>query len=449
MRARGSIWPGAVCVAVYGLLAVLPYALGTTSRNVAYRTAFTEAATLASMAGMMLMLLQFGLSGRIGPVSRMAGVDASVRTHRGVGETLALVFLLHPLLVVLPRFWVSGRYAPDDLWVTFTGPLTATGFYAWALLLVWVLLAMFRDRSGLSYEAWRISHGVGAAAIAILATDHVTVVGRHGHYADDVWMDWVWIGACAAAIASLVSTYLLRPWQLRRRLFRVVSVKKAGRSDWCLTLRQETGRPLAFAAGQFVWLNSSSSAFHRTEHPFSIASSPRDLPLLSFIIRERGDYTSRLAQLVPGQKIHVEGPEGEFTLRSSGARGIGLLATGAGIGPVLGLLRQLRDQQDSRPIRLVYGNRTVDQLVCQPEILALEGQLDFRQVVAITQPPPGFVGHVGRIDAALVERSFPVDHRTCWDYYVCGSPDAVRSMVEALGSLGVPRGRIVHEQLAF
>ena len=82
----------------------------------------------------------------------------------------------------------------------------------------------------------------------------------------------------------------------------------------------------------------------------------------------------------------------------SHAKGIALIATGAGIAPVIGLLRELPDRRDPRPIRLVYGNRTLDQMVFQAEILSLQEVLNFEQVLVVSQAPPKFVGHSGRVD---------------------------------------------------
>ncbi len=433
----------------YTSLVLLPYLLGSRSDALPYRNVYTEAVTILSMGGMAMLLLQFVLSGRLRQFTLRIGADRSLWIHRKVGEALAIVFFLHPLLIVLPRVWVSGRYAPEDLLLSFTAPLTNTGFYAWSLLIVWVLMAMFRDRIGMRYEAWRLSHGLGAVAIAVLATDHVITVGRHGYHPADHWLDTVWIALCAVAVAALVWTYIVRPLLVARRVFRVASVERVSRSDWCLTLEQHQGAPFAFSAGQFAWISTSPSIFARTEHPFSIATAPSSWPRISFLVRARGDYTATLDSLRMGQSAWLDGPQGSFTLNGRTGSGVGLIATGAGIGPVLGLLRQLRDQRDPRPVRLVYGNTSFDQMVCQPEIEAVTEVLDFRQTLALTRPEGAFVGHTGRIDAALLARVFDAADRSGWDYFVCGSAAAVHSVAVALRGLGIARHRIIYESLSF
>ena len=445
-QARPRLRPASL-IPLYLTLICLPYAVGLWLGRLPMRGVYTEAVTLLTLAGMAVLLVQFFLSGRVELVNHIAGVDESLRWHRKVGEILALIFLLHPFLILAPRILVSGGFAGAELWSMFSQPLVRTGFYAWGALLVLVLVAMFRDRLALSYEAWRISHGVAAAAIAILATDHAINVGRHGMVISGY--NQFWLAACALSVMALFNNYLLRPLARRRRPFRLVSVEAAGRSDWLVTLEKDGSFPFSFTAGQFVWINTSGNPFSLVEHPFSIASAPSQLPRLQFIVRALGDFTGQLGDLAPGQRVYLDGPHGAFTLSPSGAEGIGLIAGGAGIGPIMGLLRHLAADGDQRPIRLIYGNQTCDQMVLQDEIADLCAQLDCEQILAVVAPPAKFSGHKGVIDRAMLAQTLPAESRLTWDHYVCGPPIMVKAVAEHLRGLGVPPGRIIYEQLAF
>jgi len=434
---------------IYFCIVLVPYGLGLASQHVSYRGWYTELVTILSMAGFAMMLAQFFLSGRLEGLSSKTGVDNGMLLHRKVGESLALLFLFHPLLIVLPRFWINSAFAVDDLILLFTESLTATGFYAWSLMIVWVLMAMFKDKLGMSYEAWRISHGIGAIAIAILATDHVITIGRHGHY--DEWFDWFWIALCTAAVSALVYTYFIRPRQSSKKPFRVVGCEKAGRSDWYLTVEKEGDFDFEFEAGQFVWLNTSGNPYDRSEHPFSIATSPAELPKISFIIRALGDYTSNLGNIEIGQRAYLDGPHGVFTLSGRKANGIALIAGGAGIGPIMGILRQLRDIGDPRPVRLIYGNQTIDQMVLQDEIAAMSENefMDFEQMLVLTQPPESFNGHKGVMDRNILEKVFCSTDRDEWDYYLCGPEIMVKAVEKTMKDMQIPQHRIIFEKLGF
>ena len=434
---------------IYFCIVLIPYGLGLASEHVSYRGLYTELVTILSIAGVTMMLAQFLLSGRLEGISSKTGVDNGMHLHRKVGESIAIFFFLHPFLIVLPRFWISSSFALDDLLLLFTEDLTLNGLFAWSLMIVWVLMAMFKNKIGMSYEAWRISHGVGAIAIAILATDHVITIGRHGHY--DEWFDWFWIVLCTGAVSALLYTYFIRPLMFAKKPFKIVSCEKAGRSDWYLTLKKDGNFDFNFDAGQFVWLNTSGNPYDRSEHPFSIASSPSTLPNITFIIRALGDYTSQLGKLKAGDIAYLDGPHGVFTLNGRNARGIALIAGGAGIGPIMGILRQLRDVGDTRPVRLMFGNQTLDQMVLQDEIAAMSESeiMDFEQMLVLSQPPEDFCGHKGVMDRGILEKFFCSDDRDEWDFYLCGPQVMVNAVEKTLTAMEIPQDRIIFEKLGF
>jgi predicted ferric reductase len=381
-------------------------------------------------------------------VTQYAGIDNGMRIHRRAGELIALFFFLHPFLIVLPRVWIAPQLVADDLWLMLTSAESQTGVFAWSVMGVWVLLAIFRDRLPISYEAWRVSHGIGLVAVAILATWHAVTVGRHGVY--QPWFDVMWVVLCTIAVATVAYTYFVRPVLQKRRPFKIVGLQKEGASDWGLTIEQDGDFDFDFDGGQFVWINTSGNPFNRKEHPFSIASSPASLPEVSFLIREAGDYTSNLDQLKPGQRVYVDGPHGAFTLTGRKAAGVALIAGGCGIAAALGILRQMRDLGDSRAVRLVYGNRIAEQFVFQDEIRAIGEHLtEFEQVLVVEEPAAGSNAYHGQIDRTVLEQTFAAEDRSQWIYYVCGSQEMVGAVVKTLRQLSIPNKQIHYEQLAF
>lgn len=433
---------------IYLAIMLLPY-LWSLTQDLEYRGVYETIIVALSIAGLTALFAQFLLAGRLQSVTQYTGIDNGMRIHRKAGELVALFFLLHPFLIVLPRFWLAPQLAIDDLWLMLTSAESATGVYAWAIMSIWVILAMFRDRLPITYETWRISHGLGLVAVAILATWHAVTVGRHGVY--EPWFDYMWIAMCTIAVGSLAYTYFVRPWLQKRNPFRIVEIRREGLSDWGLTIEKDGDFNFDFDAGQFVWINTSGNPFNRKEHPFTIASSPASLPRVSFIIRGMGDYTSNLDQLSPGQRVYVDGPHGAFTLTGRKSAGVALIAGGCGIAGALGILRQMRDLGSVQPVRLIYGNRVSEQMVFQDEINTANERLsDFEQIQAIEEPMDDDVNfYHGRIDGALLEKTLNCPDRSRWIYYVCGSKGMVESVVRTLRDMGVPAKQIQYEQLAF
>ncbi len=431
---------------IYILVLVIPYAVAA-AINIQHRAIFQTTVTLLNVCGLAALMLQFPLASRSRALARSMGIDQAMVIHRKAGEALAIFFLLHPFLILLPRFLVAPHGAWTDVWTTVTAGNIQTGLFAWAILIVWTLVAWSRRKAGLSHEAWRLTHSMGFAAVAVLATLHAIKVGRHGQAQH--WFNWIWIGLCAMAVTLVLYAQFIRPGLWKRKPFRVVRVSKAGASDWELELEREGAFDFEFDAGQFVWLTTNRLPWLRVEHPFSIASSPAAGSNLKFIIRELGDFTRSLGGLQFGQRVFVDGPYGIFTLAGRRAQGLAFIAGGAGIGPILGIIRSLKDQGETRPIRLLYGNRSVDQLVCQDELKNIETELtDFRQIVALEHADPA-AQHVGFIDQGMISAILHPEARRHWLVFVCGPPVMVRAVVSTLRRMGFPRRSIVYEQLGF
>lgn len=427
---------------------VVPY-LWSLSQGLEQRGIFETLVIAISIAGLAALFAQYLLAGRMQAITRHTGIDNGMRIHRKAGEIIALFFFLHPFLIILPRFWIAPQLAVDDFWLMLTSSESATGVYAWAIMSILVLLAMFKDRLPLTYEAWRISHGLGLVAVAILATWHAVTVGRHGVY--EAWFDVMWIAMCTVAVGTLAYTYVVRPRLQQRKPFKIVDVQKVSSSDWGLTIEKDGDFDFEFDAGQFVWINTSGNPFNRKEHPFTIASSPASLPRVSFIIRGAGDYTSTMDRLSAGQHVYVDGPHGAFTLTGRKSAGVALIAGGVGIGGVMGILRQLRDLGTTQPLRLIYGNRVLDEMVYQDEIADTCEQLsDCQQILAVEEPPESHSSvYSGRIDLKLLQQSLDAADRAAWTYYVCGSEPMVKAVVKTLRGMGIPAEQILYEQLSF
>jgi predicted ferric reductase len=166
-----------------------------------------------------------------------------------------------------------------------------------------------------------------ALAIAVLGTHHTLSVGT---YSAGRWLAAFWIAATGLALLAMLHVYVIKPLQLRRAPYRVVSNRKVADRMWDLAVVPEQGDAMRFAAGQFVWLNLGHSAFSLTEHPFSVSSAPVDRPRISFTIKESGDFTSRIGSVAIGTRAYLDGPYGNFTLAGREACSVVFIAGGVG-----------------------------------------------------------------------------------------------------------------------
>lgn len=426
----------------------LPY-LATYALNMDSKGAYVSVISLINLIAMMAFFVQFPLGSRLKKIPLLANIDWNISNHKTVGKWLGVLFLLHPMLVLAPRFLVSTDDAITSIVTTVTAPQMLTGIIAWVGLILWILSSIYKNKLPMKYETWRLTHAIGFIAITILATLHLTSVGSHGQFQSQFNIIW-WV-LCTTSVAIVGYNYLIKPAALSRRPFKLLEVRKISNNDWSVTIENSSQHSFDFEAGQFVWLNTSGSVKGVNEHPFSIASSKKDLPSISFVIRELGDYTTSLGELKPGQDVYIDGPYGSISLKDSEkAKGITLIAGGAGIGPMLSLLRELADRNESRQVRLIYGNREINQMVFQQEIRELESKMfDFsQQLVCIKQSTQEGI-YTGVIDKVCIEKSIDLALVNDWAVYFCGPEGMIDAVKKNAIALNIPCDQLHYEQLSF
>ena len=399
---------------------------------------------LASGLGILafsMVLMEFLLSGRYKTLSRGIGMDVTMRFHQLMARTALAFALLHPFLYQStpsggPRPWDPTR----ELTLTTDFSALASGIAAYLLLPGLVLLAIGRTQLGFKYETWRLLHGVGALLIAVLLLDHTVNAGRYG---SEPVLTWVWLAMTAVAAGSLLLVYLLVPLLQKARPWRVASVVQLSPKQWEVTVTPEGHRGLDYTAGQFVWLNIGHSPFSLYENPFSICSAPAAGPGLSFMIKELGDFTCTIGQIEEGTAAYIDGPYGNLSIEGRAEPGVALIAGGVGLAPLLGILRQMRLTGDSRPVKVIYGNRTIKQIAYREELDA-EGA-----VYVLQEPPEHWQGETGFIDAALLERVFTPQEFNEWLFVMCGPAIMMDLVEDHLIERGTPSDRILSERFNY
>jgi predicted ferric reductase len=214
-------------------------------------------------------------------------------------------------------------------------------------------------------------HGAGAVLIAVTGMHYTLNAGR---YSSDPVLAGFWILLLAAALGSLVYSYVIMPLKEASQPYQVTSARKIAQRTWELTIKPQRGDGLQFEAGQFVWLNLGHSPFSLHENPFSISSASGQEAGIQFVIRQAGDLTNHMGEVAPGTTTFLDGLHGNLTLKGRSGRGIALIAGGVGVAPLLSIARQLDKESDPRPLVLVYGNRLADQIVYEDELKLLAGK---------------------------------------------------------------------------
>ena len=229
----------------------------------------------------------------------------------------------------------------------------------------------------------------------------------------------------------------------------VHSVRQIAARTWELVITPKKGKVIEFMAGQFVWLKVGRNPFSLYENPFSIAAAPANQSQLSFVIKEVGDFTKSIGQIKPGTTAYIDGPHGNLTLQNRQGKGIALIAGGVGIAPLLGILRQLRHDQDKRPIVVFYGNRIQEQITYSEELFEITKDLDLRIEYFLGEPPQEWHGRTGVIDADSISDALTWPEAENWLYFVCGPLPMIESIETTLLVKKVPSKQIVSERFYY
>ncbi|HSG77498.1 MAG TPA: ferredoxin reductase family protein [Burkholderiales bacterium] len=435
----------ALLLALYVALALLPLALAA-AQGLPRRPWLDELSSGLAMAGFSILLLEFALSGRSRRLSERIGMDLTMRFHQFMALAALAFVMVHPFLYI-PAFSERPAYgAASASRVLLTPAAAVTGMLAWILLAMLIAFAWFRTQLRWSYELWRLSHGLGALAIAALGAHHTLDIGR---YAQHAWLHGFWLAAWAAALAALAVIYLVKPALQSRRRWRVANVAPEAERLWRVVLEPEGESDFRFAAGQFVWVKLRRALGRITEHPFSIASAPGQLPRLQFLVKEAGDFTRDIGRVAPGTAAYVDGPYGNFTLAGREGAGIMLIGGGAGIAPVLSLARDLAATHDPRPLKIVYADRSAAQLAARAELEVMARAPGRELHFVVAEPPADWRGLTGWLDLANLRKCVPRSGAADWLYFVCGPPGMIDAVEMGLAELGVPLAQITSERFVY
>ena len=401
-------------------------------------------ATALGLVAFAMLLLQFVSSGRFESLSSKVGINRTMRFHQLTGRVLLMLVLLHVLLFFLPGSLADIPQAANMLVRMMLSNWMLSGTIALCAVVVVVAAGIWRHKLPVRYEIWRTIQLVGVIIIVVAGAHHVLTVGSNSQA---FWLRSFWWVMLAIALGALGFTYLIKPWLLARKAYRVASVRELGRGIHELALEAAKDRAINFIAGQFAWVNFRG-AIPALDNPFSISSSPDELPRVRLLIKSRGDISKRVGELEPGATVYLDAPHGNFTLEGRQGDAIYLIAGGIGIAPIISILRDLAHKRDKRPISIVFGARDPQGLTYADEIAALKEVLNLKVFFSVDEPPADWTGGVGELDAATLESNLPAAAQRCL-CLICGPTPMLLAVERHLRQLGVPPKNIVYERFEY
>jgi propane monooxygenase reductase component len=206
-----------------------------------------------------------------------------------------------------------------------------------------------------------------------------------------------------------------------------------------------------FKPGQYSDVMIPGTDEHRS---FSMATTPADPGRLQFIIKcyPGGRFSGLLEnELTVGDELRLRGPYGSFTLKKDSERDIVCIGGGAGMAPILSLLRHLVEIGSGRRVHYYYGARAAEDLFYLRELEELGNQLvDFVFVPVLSEETTADWASLGVAQGDFGFVTDAVDRRESdlseSDIYVCGPPPMVEAAMSMLDAKGVARERIYFDK---
>jgi ferredoxin-NADP reductase len=153
-------------------------------------------------------------------------------------------------------------------------------------------------------------------------------------------------------------------------------------------------------------------------------------------------------QVDVGSRLAVRAPAGQFFLQQADRLPVVLIAGGIGLTPMLSMLGVLLEGDGKREVTLFYGVRNGDELAMGEQLRRWARSHDqFHLHLCFSAPgeaerPGQDYDHAGRIDLPLLRNTLPLRPH---QFYLCGPPSMMKSLVAGLEEWGVEAQQIHYE----
>jgi ferredoxin-NADP reductase len=190
--------------------------------------------------------------------------------------------------------------------------------------------------------------------------------------------------------------------------------------------------------GQHYDVRLTAPDGYQAQRSYSIASSPLDEGGIELTIDrlEDGEVSPYFHDVVvEGDQVELRGPFTSYFVWR-GQSPVVLIGGGSGVVPLMAILRHRRRAMPDVPLRLIYSVRGAEDVIFADE-------LGDETVLTYTRSsPPGWSGHTGHIDAAMVAETEPQSATT----FICGSNPFVEIASRLAMEAGAEPSQILTER---
>lgn len=202
--------------------------------------------------------------------------------------------------------------------------------------------------------------------------------------------------------------------------------------------RVEKPSGYSFTPGQATEVSVNVPEFRDEKRPFTFTclNSADYLEFTIKIYPERKGVTNELDKLLQGSELIIRDVWGAISYRGEGV----FIAGGAGITPFLSILRDLHTKNKAVGNMLIFANKTKQDIILENELICMLGGA-FISILS-DEKSEGY-SH-GPITQDFLKATIP---ERINNYYLCGPPPMMDSVLGQLVHLGINEKSIIMETL--
>jgi NAD(P)H-flavin reductase len=206
----------------------------------------------------------------------------------------------------------------------------------------------------------------------------------------------------------------------------------------------ELTEPVDFEPGQFFMLKVPGLE-KPVNRSYSVASPPKLKGRFALCIKlvPGGKASEYLRSAKIGDEMEFMCPFGHFKLKDVD-KDIVMVSTGTGLAPFMSMLPVLFERGFKRPINLLFGVRTAEDLFYVDQLRKWEEEHpNFKATLTLSRPSEGWNGETGRVTSHLEAMEIDPEQSMV---YICGNGQMVKDVKNMMVERGLPREGIALEQ---
>lgn len=375
-----------------------------------------------------VFFLQYLWTAKIKGIESIFPFDIRVAIHRSLGFIGLLLLTFHPILILT-------YYASLDIPLHINLPLFL-GHLSFFLVLVIGGSTFLGKMFSVKYETWKLIHYI-SFFILTLAFFHALFIGSDLHSIHrKIWIA-IWV-----VHVLLMAVKFVHKIRLNRKIYKVDRVINNNENVTTVIVNKKSD----FKPGQFGFIKLKIEGKWEIWHPFSISSSTAD-NFTSFTIKNLGDFTSKIKNVKPGEKIKVDLPYGGFSTSNYSDNRYTFIAGGVGITPIFSMLSSIKDSHKEMDITLLYSVHVESDILFRNKLESIfknNKKWSLKYILASQKEWPGEKGIL------TPDRVKKLTNNTLGGtYFLCGPLAMIVNIKRYLLKSGIAKKKIRVEQFVF